>query len=253
MPMPRRPRYRRSCISSPARKSGRAPLHQRPGVPPLLRRPLRQRQHSASPGSAAASSSRADGLHPDQQPRRRIAPTRSRSPFTTAARPRRSWSAPIRNPTSPCCASSADKPLPPITFGSRDIAARRRRGARHRQSLRRRPDRHLGHRLGARPHASGHQHLRELHPDRRGDQSRQLGRRAGRQQRPPGRHQHGDLFAKRRLDGHRLRHPGFAGEERHGADHQDRRGDARLDRRRGAGHDARTGRILRRQAGRRAR
>ncbi len=41
----------------------------------------------------------------------------------------------------------------------------------------------------------GTQHLRELHPDRRCHQPRQLGRRAGRWQRQPGRHQHGDLLA----------------------------------------------------------
>ena len=45
-----------------------------------------------------------------------------------------------------------------------------------------------------------------LHPDRRGDQSRQLRRRAGQPRRPADRHQHRDLFADRRLGRHRLRH-----------------------------------------------
>jgi S1-C subfamily serine protease len=37
--------------------------------------------------------------------------------------------------------------------------------------------------VGARPQRPAHQHLRELHPDRRGDQPRELGRRAGRRAR----------------------------------------------------------------------
>ncbi len=74
---------------------------------------------------------------------------------------------------------NADK-LPAITFGQVGAIARRRRGARDRQSLRLRADRHLRHRLGDRPQRPAHQHLRELHPDRRRHQSRQLGRRAGR-------------------------------------------------------------------------
>jgi serine protease Do len=50
--------------------------------------------------------------------------------------------------------------------------------SRHRQPVRRRPDRDDGHRVGARPRQHGHRRLRGLHPDRRGDQPRQLGRRA---------------------------------------------------------------------------
>ena len=57
-----------------------------------------------------------------------------------------SWSAPIRRPTSRCCRSSA-RTLPAITFGDADAAARRRRGARDRQPVRRRPDGDHGHRL----------------------------------------------------------------------------------------------------------
>jgi S1-C subfamily serine protease len=58
-------------------------------------------------------------------------------------------------------------------------AAGRGPGAGHRQSVRRRADRHQRHhqRAGAQP--AGHQHLRELHPDRCRHQPRQLRRRAG--------------------------------------------------------------------------
>ena len=47
----------------------------------------------------------------------------------------------------------------------------------------------------------GHQHLRELYPDRCGDQPRQFGRRADGYQRQPDGHQHGHLFALWRLHG----------------------------------------------------
>ena len=63
-------------------------------------------------------------------------------------------------------------------------------------------------------HPGRHQRLSVLHPDRRRHQSRQFRRRAGRSQRPARRHQHRDLFALRRLAGHRLRHPGEHGARR---------------------------------------
>ena len=86
-------------------------------------------------------------------------------------------------------------------------AAGRRRGARHRQSVRRRADGDARHRLGAGAHAGRHHRLPVLHPDRRRHQSGQFRRRAGRSRRPAGRHQHRDLLALGRLAGHRLRHP----------------------------------------------
>ena len=46
------------------------------------------------------------------------------------------------------------------------------------------------HRLGAGAHAGRRHRLPVLHPDRRGHQSRQFGRRAGRHERPAGRHKH---------------------------------------------------------------
>ena len=60
------------------------------------------------------------------------------------------------------------------------VDPRRRRGAGHRQPVQRRPDRDLGHRQRARAQPARAVDLRELHPDRRGHQPGQFGRRAGR-------------------------------------------------------------------------
>ena len=84
-------------------------------------------------------------------------------------------------------------------------AAGRRLRDRDRQPVRHRPDRHLGHRQRAgqeRPLARG---LRGFHPDRRLDQPRQLGRRAGQPARRADRHQHRDPRPLRRQRRHRLR------------------------------------------------
>ena len=73
-----------------------------------------------------------------------------------------------------------------------------------------------GHRLAVRPgehrhgrhrqrQAARHRRLPALHPDRRGHQSRQLGRAADQHARRGGRHQQPDLFALGRLHGHLLR------------------------------------------------
>ena len=89
--------------------------------------------------------------------------------------------------------------FPALEFGNSDELAGRRPGARHRQSVRRRPDRDARHRLGAGAHPGRHHRLPVLHPDRRRHQSRQFRRRAGRHDRQAGRHQHRDLLALRRL------------------------------------------------------
>ena len=68
--------------------------------------------------------------------------------------------------------------------------------------------------------------LRGLHPDRRGDQSGQLRRRAGQRARRADRHQHGDLQRDRRLSGHRLRRAEQPGPARDGRPDQVRRGAA---------------------------
>ena len=133
-------------------------------------------------------------------------------------------------------------------------AAGRRRGAGHRQSVRRRPDRDPRHRLGGGAHPGRHHRLSVLHPDRRRHQSRQFGRRAGRSRRAPGRHQHRDLLALGRLAGHRLRHSRQHGQGR-GRLGQERRlrGQAAVARRQAAGGDAGDRREPRAQApGRRA-
>ena len=119
--------------------------------------------------------------------------------------------------------------------------AGRRRGAGGRQSVRRRPDRDPRHRLGGGADAGRHLGLSVLHPDRRRDQSRQLRRRAGRHGRAPGRHQHRDLLALRRLAGHRFRHSRHHGAGRGGLGALRRqRGQAALARRQAAGADAGT-------------
>ena len=100
----------------------------------------------------------------------------------------------------------AHERFPVLDFANSDALASRRRGARHRQSVRRRPDRDPRHRLGAGAHASRHHRLSVLHPDRRRHQSGQFRRRAGRSRRPAGRHQHRDLLALGRLARHRLCH-----------------------------------------------
>ena len=167
-----------------------------------------------SPQDAAAARPRlgrhrlARGLPADQQPRgrrrrRHRGPARRRPPGA-----RHGSSAPTPRPTSPCSRSTSTA-LPVMTFGDAAtlqvgdavlaignpfgvgqtvtagiVSALGRNQARHRR-------------------------LRELHPDRRGHQPRQLRRRAGRT-RP------GSLvgintaiyLAHRRQHGHRLRHPG---------------------------------------------
>ena len=70
-----------------------------------------------------------------------------------------------------------------LDFANSDELAGRRRRARDRQSLRRRPDRDARHRLGAGAHAGRHHRLPVLHPDRCRDQPRQFRRRAGRHDR----------------------------------------------------------------------
>ena len=81
---------------------------------------------------------------------------------------------------------------------------------------------------------SGHQHLREFHPDRR---RHQPGNSGGHPVDSRGNliwHQHGNLLAFRRLAfGIGFCHSDLDGSQRHGADHSDRHGDARLDRCRG--------------------
>ena len=81
-----------------------------------------------------------------------------------------------------------------------------RRGARHRQPLRRRPDRDERNHLRADADRDGSVGHAGVPADGRRDQPRQLGRRARRHAGQARRHQHDDLLADRRLRRHRFRH-----------------------------------------------
>ena len=75
----------------------------------------------------------------------------------------------------------------------------RRLGPGHRQPVRPGADRQRRDRLGdlaEQPGDGRRRRLRGLHPDRRGDQPRELGRPAGRPPGPGGRDQHGDLAGR---------------------------------------------------------
>jgi S1-C subfamily serine protease len=107
---------------------------------------------------------------------------------------------------------------------------------------------HRGHHQRARPQLAQHRGRRArlpgLHPDRRVDQLRQLGRAAGQPARRGDRHQHRD---QRPGAGHRLRDPDQPGQAHCRAAGRQRQGDARLPRRRAGRADARPRRVLRRQ------
>ena len=107
----------------------------------------------------------------------------------------------------------------------------RRYRACHRRSVRRRADGDERHRLGAGAHASRHLRLSVLHPDRRGHQSRQFRRRAGRHGRTAGRHQYRDLLQERRLARHRICDSFQHGTARRSVGAQGRQGAAALARR----------------------
>ena len=98
--------------------------------------------------------------------------------------------------------ADADEPAGDHVRPRRGPAGRRRR-AGDRQSVRTRQHGDARHRQRARAQLPGRQPLRGLHPDRRRDQSGQLGRRADRHRGQPGRHQQHDLLADGRLDRHR--------------------------------------------------
>ena len=114
--------------------------------------------------------------------------------------------------------------------GRFEPAEGRRVGAGHRQPVPAQPDRHGRHRQRDGPHQRRVRRLRGLHPDRRGDQPRQLGRRAHQHARRAGRHQHRHLQPERRLSGHRLRRAEQPRAPRRRRPDEVRRGAARLDR-----------------------
>ena len=143
------------------------------------------------------------------------------------------------------------RPLP--LSGVRELRQRRggRPGSGDRQPVRRRPDRHQRHHLGAGAHGGGELRDAGIHPDGCRHQSRQLGWRADRHGVPRGRHQHRDLLPLRRLARRGLRHPLQHGQ----ADRRQRRGRAQagaaLAGRQARHGDARDGRSAGAGAGRR--
>ena len=106
-----------------------------------------------------------------------------------------------------------DKPLPAVQFGDSDTARVGDWVLAIGNPFGLGGTRDRGHRLRPRPqHPPGA--VRRLHPDRRGDQPRQLRRPAVQHGRRGDRHEHRDLLAVRRVDRHRLLDPVQHGEER---------------------------------------
>jgi len=105
--------------------------------------------------------------------------TRSRSLSPTSVNSTPMSSSRTRAPISPCCASRTAASVSPRPISAIPTRCSRRHGARHRQSVRRRPDRHPRHRVGGGAHPGRDHRLPVLHPDRCRDQSRQFRRRAG--------------------------------------------------------------------------
>ena len=170
-------------------------------------------------------------LRPHQQPRRR----RRGAPRSSVAladkremRGARS-SASTTGPTSALLKVDARGPAD-AAVGRLVEAQGRRVGAGDRQPVPAEPDGHARHRQRARPQPNvGIADLRGLHPDRRGDQSRQLGRRARSTRAASSSASTPRSLAERRLPGHRLRGAEQPGAPRHGRPDQVRRGPARDD------------------------
>jgi len=148
-----------------------------PDLRPLLRRPgPGPRGTGRRPRSGVIR--RCRRLRAHQPSRGAGGPTKSRSGSPTAA----GVAAGARgaDPETDVAVLRIDaRDLPVIHARLLGAAQRRRRGAGDRQPVRRRPDGDDGHRFRGRPQQPRHQPLRELHPDRRGDQPGQLGWRAG--------------------------------------------------------------------------
>ena len=168
------------------------------------------------------------GLHPDQSPRHRRRRPHHGARWPTAAACARARSGPIRIPTSRSSRWTRRAPLPFAPLGDSDDAARRRVGARDRQSAR--PTStpvtvgvvsFIGRKLFdsvARP----------LHPDRRRHQLRQQRRAAHQRARRSDRHQRRDQLA--RVE-HRLRGADQPGDRDPAAAARERPRVARLHRR----------------------
>ena len=113
--------------------------------------------------------------------------------------------------------------LPTVAARQLRRGASGRRRARRRQPARHRSDRHDGDHQREGPFdRQRRRQLRGLPPDRRADQSRQLGRRAREPEGRAGRHQLADRVAVRRQHRNRLRDSGQHGASRHGRPAQGR-------------------------------
>ena len=208
---PRRPARCRTCRPSPSARCRRRSTSRRRSTVPVDN-PFFQMFYGDRSGAAAdeprlGRHRLGRRLHPDEQPRHRQ--TRDADDQGHAAgRPRAAGASSSASTPSPTWRSSRStrQNLDAAAVGRLEQAARRRVGAGGRQSVRVQPDGHARHRLGRR---TGHDpqlgDLQRLHPDRRGDQPGQLGRRARQQPRRARRHQHDDLQRDGRLPGHRLR------------------------------------------------
>ena len=135
-------------------------------------------------------------------------------------------------------------------IGRLGLGPRRRLRRRDRESVRPRPDRHLGHRerASAADHGAQPLHHRSRHPDGRADQPGQLGwpapehARAGDRCEHPDRDGHGDSDLGQRRD--RVRGPREHREGRRGPDPAHRPRRPRLPRHHGPAHHRRRGRAV---------
>ena len=162
-----------------SKASRRARAGRRPVVPLLLRRPRAPAPRAAGrPGLGRDRLARR--LPADQQPRGR---RRRRHRSAAGRRPpgaRASWSAPTRRPTWRCCKIELDRAAghrasatcDALQVGDVVLAIGNPFGVGQTVTS------GIVSALGPQP--ARHQHLRELHPDRRRHQPGQLGRRAGR-------------------------------------------------------------------------
>ncbi len=174
-------------------------LHQRSVLPVLLRRRRRDVRHArplrVEPRLGRRHLDRRLRRH--QQPRRRRTAMRRnhrrRSADKRELRGQGHRRRPVHRP-----GPAQDRRQRPAgdSVGRLVEAEGRRMGAGHRQPVPAQSDGHARHRQRARPRQRRHRRLRRLHPDRRRDQPRQLGRRADQRARRADRHQHRDLLAR---------------------------------------------------------